>query len=73
MSQIPGSTFDERDFNLLLTLVERYTLSTVIAALSRICLRSAARNEVLHQAQDSTSEWRKDASILTKALIQLKH
>ncbi|MBD2103070.1 hypothetical protein [Leptolyngbya sp. FACHB-261] len=73
MTQTPAATFNESDFNILLILVERYTLSTVLAALSRICLRQAERFETTQQSRETIREWREDASILTKALIQLNH
>ncbi|MBD2103261.1 hypothetical protein [Leptolyngbya sp. FACHB-261] len=73
MNPVDGPSFSESDFEILVILVERYTLSTVIAALSRICLRWAERTEIMVQGRDAIREWRKDAGTLTKALIQLHH
>ncbi|MBD2103975.1 hypothetical protein [Leptolyngbya sp. FACHB-261] len=66
-------SFSNSDFEILVVLVERYSLSTLIAVLSRICLRQAERSEVVTRGREAIREWRRDASILTKALLQLHH
>ncbi len=72
MTPPPGS-FDDSDFSILKVLIERYGLSRLIAALSRICLWQAERADVMQRGREAVNEWRKDASLLTRVLIQLNH
>ncbi|MBD2104945.1 hypothetical protein [Leptolyngbya sp. FACHB-261] len=73
MTQSPAPTFSDSDLNILRVLMQRYSLSAVVAALSRICFWQAEQAVTQRQNRETIREWREDASILNKTVVQLNH
>ncbi|MBD2101371.1 hypothetical protein [Leptolyngbya sp. FACHB-261] len=73
MNQPAKPKFDDSDLNILIVLMQRYGLSTVIAALGRLCYHQAEQATAQQQSRETIREWREDASILNKAVVQLNH
>ncbi|MBD2104493.1 hypothetical protein [Leptolyngbya sp. FACHB-261] len=73
MTQSSAPAFSDNDLNILRVLMQRYSLSVLIAALSRICLCQAEQAVAQHHNRETIREWREDASILNKTIVQLNH
>ncbi|MBD2104684.1 hypothetical protein [Leptolyngbya sp. FACHB-261] len=73
MTQSSAPTFSDSDLHILSVLMQRYSLSVIVAALSRICLWQAEQAATQHQNRETIREWREDASILNKTVVQLNH
>ncbi|MBD2099434.1 hypothetical protein [Leptolyngbya sp. FACHB-261] len=73
MTQLSTPAFSDSDLNILKVLMQRYSLSTLVAALSRICFWQAEQAASQQQNRETIREWREDASILNKTVVQLNH
>lgn len=64
--------FSDSDFTILEVLVDRYSISIVTAALSKICLRRAERVRLTFQDRLTEREWRQNAALLMKVMLNLR-
>ncbi|MBD2102632.1 hypothetical protein [Leptolyngbya sp. FACHB-261] len=73
MTQSSTPVFSDSDLNILKVLMQRYSLSVVVAALNRICFGQAEQAVAQQRNRETIRAWREDVSILNKTVVQLNH